>query len=744
MASGKPKFLVIAKTVPLHDRTSGDYRLFQLLKILAKDYEVHFLATQHVLRNRDERINKSAVCYAVRDGNFNHNRFEFVEERYFSDLRKIGVTPLQEPKAEALKVRPTNDYDIRRFLAAEAYDLVWVEFFYVADPLIGEIRRFQPWATLLVDSVDLHFRRLARQAEYLEREVRYLVNVKHERSPIGDDHRKKVLDHRCYADRVRIDELSAYERSDLIGVVSGDDLQELKRHLPNVRTVFLPNIHRDQQLPAINELPAFAKRKGIVFVGNFDHNPNVTSALYLKHEIAPLLEKKLGSIPIHLVGSNPPYILRTMQRYGAMAKEFKVSGWVPDTLPYLNRARVSVAPILFGAGMNGKIGEALGAGIPVVTTSLGALGMGLEDNKNCLVADSPQDFTEAIHKLYTNEGLWERIRAEGRKFVERNFGGEEIAERIRSDMAASLDLDISSRRKNPAYCRSLAPPVGNQTAKPAFKALKAKVRPDVSVIVLSYNQWAVTEFCLRSLAHAQKAYPEVKAEIILVDNASSDETRKEAKKIKGLKTIFNGKNLGFAAGNNVGIKAASGRDVILLNNDTVVPPHWLKSLTAHSERIPDLGIMGPSTNTETSQVLPGARYDSLEEFFQYNRFVEGRHRGQWDKVRKISGLCFYLPRNTIELVGLLDPSFGIGYFEDDDYCLRARDKGLQVIWAKDVYIHHFGSMSFEGNSLNRDRFLEQGMSRFAFKWGKRGLEHIALAHQETLLRLRQPSTLELV
>ena len=100
----------------------------------------------------------------------------------------------------------------------------------------------------------------------------------------------------------------------------------------------------------------------------------------------------------------------------------------------------------------------------------------------------------------------------------------------------------------------------------------------------------------------------------------------------------------------------------------------------------------------------------------------------------------YIPRNTLNKVGVLDTNYGIGYFEDDDYCLRIRDAGLKLVVAKDLYVHHFGSMSFEGNSMRRDKYLENGMSQFVFKWGKRGLEHVARAHRDTLLRLRKPKT----
>ena len=734
----KPRILVIAKTVPLHDRASGDFRLFQLLRALAKRAEVHFVATQHVMRNKEEKVNKNSIYYAVRNGNFNHQRFDFVEEKYFSDLRSIGVKPLQEPKPIPLTVRPTNDYDIRPFLANDVYDLVWVEFFYVADPYLSQIRQYQPWAEVLVDSVDLHFRRLARQAEYLETQVKYLVNAKHQKSELGEEHRQKVFEHRNYSDRVRIDELGVYEKCDRVGVVSEDDKAELLRHLPRLKTAFLPNLHRHKQMVDWQKVNPFEKRSGVVFVGNFDHNPNVTSALYLKHEVAPLLK---SPVKFTLVGSNPPYIVRTMARHGTHANLFKITGYVPDTFPYLNAAKISIAPILFGAGMNGKIGEAMAAGLPVITTSLGALGMGLTHEENCLVAEGPQEFADAIDRLNSDKRLWEKLQRNARAFVESSLGSEGLEDKICEDVLGSLDLEKIRALQEKAWLKRVAPSAA--FTLPSAKFVREK-KPDITVILLTFNQWKVTELCLQSLAHAQKMFPSNRVEYLLVDNASSDETRRAAKKIPGLRVIENKKNYGFAKGNNIGIEAASGEDIVLLNNDTVVPPHWLDRLSLHASRIPDLGILGPSTNTETNQVLPGAYYHSVPEFFAFNREVEAKHRGQWQMVRKISGLCMYLPRRTIETVGLLDEDYGIGYFEDDDYCLRTANAGLKIVWAKDLYLHHFGSMSFERNSMKRDKHLEFGMSQFIFKWGKRGLDHIAKAHDETLLRPRSPGRFELL
>jgi GT2 family glycosyltransferase len=267
----------------------------------------------------------------------------------------------------------------------------------------------------------------------------------------------------------------------------------------------------------------------------------------------------------------------------------------------------------------------------------------------------------------------------------------------------------------------------------------AKVKnPEITVLLVTYNQWHVTELCLRSLAHAQRRHPEIAVEFLLVDNASADGTAAKAAKIPGLRVIKNKKNLGFAAGNNVGLKAARGKDIVLLNNDTVVSPDWLVRLCHHARTIPDLGILGPSTNTEPHQSVAGAQYNSIAEFFAYNETLAARAGGTWDIITKVCGFCFYLPRHTIEKVGLLDEAFGIGYFEDDDYCMRARDAGLKLVCAKDVYVHHFGNMSFEGNSLNRLKILEKGMSRFIFKWGRRAMAYIETNHKNTQLQFTNP------
>ncbi len=727
----KPRILFLSKTLPLHDRASGDFRLREILRLLSTDFEIDFLYTTHTFVNRKN----GKLEYLPRDCIPPPSRLELLDTRYAQDLEAEGIRVLGSPNPTPFTIRPGSDFDIRPFLAAPArYEVVWVEFFYLADRYVHDIRRLQPSAALVCDSVDLHFRRLARQCNYMESQVRYLVNHRHEkRSAKTASHKAFLADQRRHADHVRDNEIRAYQKCDAVVMVSEDDSQELRRHCPNLKQIFVPNIHRQ---PSPDDLDAllyaatpWERRSGCVFVGNFDHNPNVSSAIWLKHEVAPHLES--SGIRFQIVGSNPPRVVRTLGEHGPHRELFQVTGYVPSTQPYLSTARISVAPILFGAGMNGKIGEALAAGLPVVTTWLGAQGMQLEHGETCLVAEDPESFAREIRRLHEDRELWEKLRENGLRHMEKLYSREQIRKLSEQLLALSPPRrEESTSKKKRESGLTLSPP----------RFPKPPAKPLFSVVVLTHNHWKFTELCLRSLAHAESAAPGM-AEYILVDNASSDGTPGFARRIPGLKVIANSENLGFAGGNNGGIRAARGQNLVLLNNDTIVPPHWLESFRHYAANIPNLGVLGPSTNTETGQHTPGADYSSLASLFAFNEQLRQRQGGAWEKVRKISGLCLMIPRPALEKIGLLDTEFGLGYFEDDDFCLRAEDLGLTVAWAQDVFVHHFGSVSFGGQEKARAKFLEEGMARFAFKWGKRGLDHITRAHQETLLRTRRPRSL---
>ncbi len=232
---------------------------------------------------------------------------------------------------------------------------------------------------------------------------------------------------------------------------------------------------------------------------------------------------------------------------------------------------------------------------------------------------------------------------------------------------------------------------------------------NVSIIILNWNNWGDTITCLDSLKNLD--YPNY--EIVVVDNGSTDESVHELRQTldppKGVrpprKTTFtiNKKNLGFSGGNNVGIKYAldNGADyILLLNNDTVVEPSFLKTLIGMSEnpnsRFPvpnSFGILGPRINYFESKDLVWFNGGEFGWPLKYNYHLDFRKKESELKnlepreVDFITGACMLVKRAVFEKIGLLDERFFL-YFEDMDFCLRAKKAGFASMIVPQAKIYH--------------------------------------------------------
>lgn len=170
----------------------------------------------------------------------------------------------------------------------------------------------------------------------------------------------------------------------------------------------LPNIH-DVHDPGSK---GFSERRGILFIGGYAFAPNVDAAKWLINEIMPRVWSKVPDLPVTLLGSEPPDEVCALR-----SDKVTVTGHVKDVDPYFRDARVFVAPLRFGAGMKGKIGQSLSFGLPTITTTVGAEGFGLEHENNALIADSAEALAEAVVRLYTDEALWKKLAANGPKVL---------------------------------------------------------------------------------------------------------------------------------------------------------------------------------------------------------------------------------------------------------------------------------------------------------------------------------------
>ncbi|NWA02619.1 glycosyltransferase [Pseudomonas gingeri] len=241
---------------------------------------------------------------------------------------------------------------------------------------------------------------------------------------------------------------------------------------------------------------------------------------------------------------------------------------------------------------------------------------------------------------------------------------------------------------------------------------------EISVIVVTYNNLALTRECLASLIVDGRGS---ELEIIVVDNGSHDGTPeflRQWAKDNGQRVILNATNLGFSAANNQGLAAATGDYLVLLNNDTQVTPGWADTLRKHLDRNPGIGLIGPVTNNIGNQARIDIEY-SLPDMARQACLHTYKHLGEWFRLPTVAFFCVMLRRSTYAQVGPLDEAFGCGFFEDDDYCRRVEQIGLFNACARDVFVHHHLSASFNlMDAKERTALFERNKAIYESKWGK--------------------------
>lgn len=299
-------------------------------------------------------------------------------EPYTHMLRSAGIEVLTGPEELSSYLKAVGA-DLRMVLLSRPK---------VALAYLLRIRTHAPNAVLVYDTVDLHFRREGRRADLT-----------------GDAGARRI------ATTYQQAELFLANAADATWVVTEEERASLGEANGGIRSFVVPNVH-----PPGPEGKPFAERSGLLFVGTYVHPPNRDAVTYLVEEIIPAVRRRLPNVKLSVAGSVTPPDALSLQADGV-----EVLGWVPDLGGLYQQSRLFVAPLRYGAGMKGKVGESMAHGLPVVVSSIGAEGIGIVSGRDALVADGTEAFADAVERAYTDQHLWEQLATNGRHIVDERF-----------------------------------------------------------------------------------------------------------------------------------------------------------------------------------------------------------------------------------------------------------------------------------------------------------------------------------
>lgn len=357
---------------------------------------------------------------------------------YTAELQRVGVEMLYAPYVVSVQQH------IKQY--GDRYDLVFISRVGTFERNIDLVRKYCRKAKVLFHTVDLHFLRMQREADLLE----------------SNALKRKAVE-------MKKRELACILAADISTVLSLEELAVVQHDLPDGKVRLLPYSRTIR-----GTRKYFEERKNIIFVGGYQHTPNVDAVKYFTEEVMPLLRKKLPGVRFYAVGSKPPPEIKALA-----SEDIIITGFVENLTPLLDKMRVSVAPLRYGAGIKGKIGAAMAVGLPVVATSLAAEGMSLTDGENILVADGAEALADTIARIYQDDILWSRISANGLVFAEQAWGADAawgILAAILADMGitvkcAAYPLSLYSEPPEHAARRNILQPIGSAKSRQDYMQL---------------------------------------------------------------------------------------------------------------------------------------------------------------------------------------------------------------------------------------------------------------------------------
>lgn len=567
---------------------------------------------------------------------FTHN---LIDKRYEKALRSMGV-----------KVFCSRSLmDELTYLKRDGVHFTHVFFAWwdMGEAYISRVRALFPDIIILVDSVDIHW-------------------VREERGGISTPERKNR-------------EKQVYLSSDVVFVVTEEDKSHLLKECGNrVNIKILSNIHKETN-------KKFNRGKDVVFVGGFRHTPNIQAAIDSHRIFKRFIREHSTDAKLYIVGHNPPKEVLDLHD----GKRVFVTGYVPELRPYLNQSRVMIAPLTWGAGIKGKICQAIAHKVPVITTEIGNEGIGLQNMKDGWLAKSDDEFIAALKMVYSlSDSYLDSLTKEAFK-------------KIKALTSVSHAKAVLAR------------------------TLQAK---PVVISILTYNKAKLVENCVRSVIQ-NTVYPNYK--IVVTINGCQDNTEKIIRKLMrefpsvDLTYVKNKKNEFFIRPNNRILKKYKDCDIVLLNNDVEIKTKcWLTQLNLAAYSAGYIACAGGKILFPDGRLAEAGSYlnsEGLGENLGLGASVSNPKFNRPYYSGYVSGCLLYMRRDAIESVGLLDELYYPMYYEESDWQYRAHLKGFKSIYTPKCVVMHIGGATAKSDAkkymdINRikfkKRFKDSNIERF--------------------------------
>ncbi len=277
------------------------------------------------------------------------------------------------------------------------FDFVYGMRFEIMEQAIEKMRETMPQAKIIFNCADLHFLRSLREARL--------------KSSLNDPTAGEAF---AKADGIKDRELSVMGRSDAIIVYNEVEREVVQTELPASSAVVMPWI-----VPARETIPPWSERSGVAFLGSYQHVPNRDAVDFFARQVMPLIREKVPDCVFHIYGSDMVLMKKSLE--GLEKDGVNVVGSVKEVSEAFDRHRVFVAPLRYGAGIKGKVVMALCNGIPTVLTPVATEGMNVRGGQEVVLAETPNQFAEAVIELHENPARWQAVSDAALKFGRETF-----------------------------------------------------------------------------------------------------------------------------------------------------------------------------------------------------------------------------------------------------------------------------------------------------------------------------------